>query len=1114
MKRLYSILLAVFLFLGNITFISAEDVTRTFYLMVRSDFTSEAEPATLYLGTSSSVNSWIASTYEETIVVESDYLGNPIESGKPAILKFTYPAKYTYVDFDSLKDNTSTFQPEDNAVYAKMGEVTKLDIAVDDLDHITLIDGGLLDDGAILEEEQPMVVLGDVPYYVVNKGTLLYAYASHPIINEGTIVNGYFGGFENHGTILNCTLGEWSYIYNYGTIEAGDFSAGNVVLYDCSNGASEQVKAQCECYTPQSVTYNLEHVTFNQEPAMTTPGENIQIDIKAEEGYVLPENIDIKTNGEPVDSYSYAYEATSATEGYLWFGGLATGPIEISLKAEQYEQSSIETLQIGYTYAVSKGYLRQTSGEGWSYDNATNTLTIENLTIVDGELDHAIYCRNDLNLVVKGTNTLDLSLSNLTDDAIYVDGDLIITGTSNDTLIVRGDTYAFEASYLEISGCKLDVKSMSDSAAVALSVDRGAIIKDGAEVVVETISTYGSFSTAVSSYAGGIIVENATLKAIAAGTESDSIAIDVYKELELINANVYTSSKQFDVDANEGIIFDDASVFTINKVRFLTKTLVWDASTRTFVCPGHTGGELTCSGYECEHCQELYGEGDGISHFGGTANCTYQKVCDGCGASYGELDLDNHKWVNGVCGDCSEVCAHVDYEHLGLCQECFVFFGTEVKADSSFAVPNLQYFKFVPKATNTYIVKTVSTGDAYLQIYNVEMNRLASADDNEQMENTRDASLEYTFEAGKTYYIRVRDYDNEYDMKLTIECKEHLATKATCQEASICSACEKELAPTDLNNHGEYLVQVGPQGATYNQVGWDAYEYCTKCTYTTYEEIPMKQLLAVENLSADATDYKTVTLTWDAVAGARAYDVYRKSYDAEEFKLYKSVEDTTLVVTGVMTGKEYAFYVVAKNDAIQAKASETVSVATALEGKVKLEMEQVSASKFKLSWNKIDGATRYIVYRKRNDDKLKKVLTLGADKLEYTTAEMPNGEYQFVLKAGRYDSIDRVMTKASNTVTGSVAKVKPSITLSAGTKQVKVSWKKLEGVTNYEVYRATSGKYTKIKTTTATSYTAKSLTSGKKYYFKVRGYKLYKSGDDIKYNVYTDYSSAKGATAK
>ena len=120
------------------------------------------------------------------------------------------------------------------------------------------------------------------------------------------------------------------------------------------------------------------------------------------------------------------------------------------------------------------------------------------------------------------------------------------------------------------------------------------------------------------------------------------------------------------------------------------------------------------------------------------------------------------------------------------------------------------------------------------------------------------------------------------------------------------------------------------------------------------------------------------------------------------------------------------------------------------------------------------------------------------------------------MKAGRYDSKDRVMTDASNAKSGTVKQVKPAITLTAGSKQIKVSWKKLEGVTNYEVYRATSsgGKYTKVKTTTSTSYTVKSLTKGKKYYFKVRGYKQYKSGDTIKYNVYTDYSSTKSATAK
>ena len=284
--------------------------------------------------------------------------------------------------------------------------------------------------------------------------------------------------------------------------------------------------------------------------------------------------------------------------------------------------------------------------------------------------------------------------------------------------------------------------------------------------------------------------------------------------------------------------------------------------------------------------------------------------------------------------------------------------------------------------------------------------------------------------------------------------------------------------------------------------------------YTTLSKI--KEPSKVENVKAEDTNYKTITLTWDVAEHATAYDVYRKAYDSDEFKLYKTVEDTTLAVSGVMTGKEYAFYVVAKNDSYVAEASETVAQATTLQGKVTLAIESVSTSTFKLSWNKIDGAPRYIVYRKRNDDKMKKVLTLGAKDLEYTTAELPHGDYEFVLKAGRYDSTNRVMSDASNTVAGSVEKVAPVVTLNAATKSIKVSWNKMEGVTYYQVYRATSieGKYTKLITTKETSCTAKALSSGKKYFFKVRGYKTYKSGETIKYAVYTPYSTIKYATAK
>ena len=41
----------------------------------------------------------------------------------------------------------------------------------------------------------------------------------------------------------------------------------------------------------------------------------------------------------------------------------------------------------------------------------------------------------------------------------------------------------------------------------------------------------------------------------------------------------------------------------------------------------------------------------------------------------------------------------------------------------------------------------------YIDFLKEQLDRVS--DDNEQMENTRDASLEYTFEAGKTYYFEI-----------------------------------------------------------------------------------------------------------------------------------------------------------------------------------------------------------------------------------------------------------------------------------------------------------------------------------------------------------------------
>lgn len=76
------------------------------------------------------------------------------------------------------------------------------------------------------------------------------------------------------------------------------------------------------------------------------------------------------------------------------------------------------------------------------------------------------------------------------------------------------------------------------------------------------------------------------------------------------------------------------------------------------------------------------------------------------------------------------------------------------------------------------------------------------------------------------------------------------------------------------------------------------------------------------------------------------------------------------------------------------------------------------------------------------------------------------------------------------------------VTKSSSTN-TKISWSSVNGVNRYELYRATSssGSYNLITISTGASYTNKSLTKGKTYYYKVRTYKMV---DNQK--VYSGYS--------
>ena len=60
---------------------------------------------------------------------------------------------------------------------------------------------------------------------------------------------------------------------------------------------------------------------------------------------------------------------------------------------------------------------------------------------------------------------------------------------------------------------------------------------------------------------------------------------------------------------------------------------------------------------------------------------------------------------------------------------------------------------------------------------------------------------------------------------------------ATCSTKAVCAVCGKEYGEKDPNNHA--LVQHAAKAPTCTEIGWNAYEACSRCNYTTtYQELP------------------------------------------------------------------------------------------------------------------------------------------------------------------------------------------------------------------------------------------------------------------------------------
>ena len=243
----------------------------------------------------------------------------------------------------------------------------------------------------------------------------------------------------------------------------------------------------------------------------------------------------------------------------------------------------------------------------------------------------------------------------------------------------------------------------------------------------------------------------------------------------------------------------------------------------------------------------------------------------------------------------------------------------------------------------------------------------------------------------------------------------------------------------------------------------------------------------VVKIGNSATSGKPM-LTWNAVSGATSYKVYRATSQNGTYSLLGSVTTTTYVNTGAKDGVTYYYKVTAVNDSGESAYSNIVSgqnkAVTPKPAAPVVKIGHSAASgKPMLTWNAVDGAASYKVYRATAKN--------GAYSVINTTKALTYTNTGAALGTTYYYKVEALNAAGKSMGFSAVVEGKVAPVLAVGYSSVsgkpQLTWKAVPGATEYQVYRSTqqNSGYTKINTTTATGYVNTGAKAGTTYYYKI-----------------------------
>lgn len=282
---------------------------------------------------------------------------------------------------------------------------------------------------------------------------------------------------------------------------------------------------------------------------------------------------------------------------------------------------------------------------------------------------------------------------------------------------------------------------------------------------------------------------------------------------------------------------------------------------------------------------------------------------------------------------------------------------------------------------------------------------------------------------------------------------------------------------------------------------------------SNYSQVKYKKVTPskITITSKKAKTYNSTYIKWNKVSGASGYRVYRST--SKNGKYTRLVTTTNLSYTdyGLKSGKTYYYKVRAYKWVNGSKVFGPYSEVFALTPDLAtpdVEIYQNGTSvRVKIDKNK--QATGYVIYRATSENgKYTKLTT--TKKLEYKDYDISyTNQYYYKVRAYKTVSGKKIYSDYTSPIKITTYLPKTEATLSReDTTKIKISWLKVVGCTGYEIYLSQDGtQYNMLKNISGyktTSYMASNLEVGKKYYIKVRSYKVV-NGEKV-YSKYSDSS--------